>query len=208
MRRSSSSAVPWRGATSGTYGGFVRDGQDTAWTKLNRSNAICFGLGYTGHGPQGRLYLAGGNGVFRSTDLGLTWKVLTGWRTEEILGIVPDPGDSSRIFAATPFGVFRSTDGGSSWVKKNAGFRRWYVQRLHLDPADRKRLYALVEDGLYRSSDGAETWFPLRSGVTLPVAFAQDPLEPESDASGVGRKWGAEEHGRGSDLESRARSRE
>ncbi len=188
------------GSNRGTYGGFVRDGHDTAWTKLNRSNAICFGLGYTAHGPHGLLYLAGGNGVHRSTDLGLTWKVLTGWRTEEILAVVPDPGDSRRIFAATPFGVIRSTDGGETWVQRNAGFAKWYVQRLLLDPADRKTLYALVEDDVYRSTDGAETWVPLRSGVSLPVAFAQDPLDPRtmllgSEEDGVrrstdgGRTW-------------------
>ena len=146
--------------------------------------------------------------MFRSTDLGLTWKVLTGWKTEEILAIVPGPNDSTRLFAATPFGIFRSTDGGSSWVKKNAGFRRWYVQRLHLDPADRKTLYALVEDDLYRSVDGAETWVPLRSGVALPVAFGQDPLQPRlmlvaSEEDGV-----SEDHGRGPDLVPGARSRE
>jgi hypothetical protein len=168
------------GSNLGSYGGFVRDGHDTAWTKLNRSNAICFGLGYTRHGPQGQLYLAGGNGVHRSTDLGLTWKVLTGWRTEEILAVVPDPDDSMRIFAATPFGVFRSTDGGATWTQKNVGFARWYVQRLHLDPADRKTLYALVEDDIYCSHDGAETWIPLRSGVSLPVSFAQDPRDPRT----------------------------
>ena len=181
--------------------GFVRDGHDTAWTKLNRSNAICFGLGYTAHGPHGLLYLAGGNGVHRSTDLGLTWKVLTGWRTEEILAVVPDPGDSRRTLRGD---AVRRLSGARTAEKPGCSgtqaSRSWYVQRLLLDPADRKTLYALVEDDVYRSTDGAETWVPLRSGVSLPVAFAQDPLDPRtmllgSEEDGVrrstdgGRTW-------------------
>jgi photosystem II stability/assembly factor-like uncharacterized protein len=107
----------------------------------------------------------------------MTWKVLTGWRTEEILSIVPDPRDSSVLYAATPFGVFKTSDDGFTWSKRNRGLRKWYVHRLRLDRGDRKTLFALAEDDIYRSSDAGEHWIPLGTGITLPVALAQHPLD-------------------------------
>lgn len=173
------------GSNRGEYGAFVREGTDSGWSRLSRSNMICFGLGYSGHGPRGRLYLAGGNGVHRSTDLGQTWKVLTGWRTEEILGIVPDPRDSCILFAATPFGVFHTSDDGVSWSPRNQGFRKTYVHRLLADTQDATTLFALAEDGIYRSVDGGKQWIPLGGRLTLPVALAQHPFDRRLLFAGV-----------------------
>ncbi|MEO8167523.1 MAG: hypothetical protein ABI623_04690, partial [bacterium] len=90
------------GGNIGSYGVYVRNEGDTTWKKVTRSNLISFGLGYSEHGASRRYYVAGGNGVHRSTDGGNTWRVLTTWTTEEILGVVPDPVDSAVMYAGTP----------------------------------------------------------------------------------------------------------
>lgn len=164
------------GKNAGAFGVFVREG-DTTWTKLTLSNIISFGLGYYEKGPTRRYYLAAGNGVHRSTDGGSSWRTLTGWRTEEILCVVPDPVDSAVIYAATPFGVFKTTDDGATWVKKANGFKKWFMQRMIMDRDNRSVLYAASEDDMYRSTDAGEHWSPLHVGG--PVRPDGRPGRPE-----------------------------
>jgi photosystem II stability/assembly factor-like uncharacterized protein len=168
------------GANVGSYGAFVQTGGDTSWRKLNRSNAICFGITHSTAGWGKRVYLACGNGVHRSTDDGATWKILTSWQTEEIRVVLPDPDDSTLIYAGTPFGVFKSTDDGATWVAKRKGFKKFYIQQLIMDCENRKVLYAASEDDLYRSSDQGEHWQPLKTGLTQFTGLAQHPRDPET----------------------------
>lgn len=165
------------GKNAGAFGVFVRSG-DTTWTKVTLSNIISFGLGYYGRGVTHRYYLAGGNGVHRSTDGGNTWRTLTGWRTEEILCVVPDPVDSAIIYAATPFGIFKTTDDGATWLKKAKGFKKWFMQRIIMDRDDRRVLYAASEDDMYRSTDAGEHWAPLHVGGPEILALLQHPGSP------------------------------
>jgi photosystem II stability/assembly factor-like uncharacterized protein len=166
------------GKNAGSYGVYIRSG-DTTWAKATLSNIISFGLGYYGHGSTQRYYLAAGNGVHRSTDGGRTWRILTSWRTEEILCVVPDPVDSSVIYAATPFGVFKTTDDGVTWGKKMNGFKRWFIQRIIMDRADRKVLYAASDDDLYRSTDAGEQWIPMHVGGPEILSLLQHPTTPD-----------------------------
>jgi len=110
--------------------------------------------------------------------------MLTGWRTEEILCVVPDPVDSAVIYAATPFGVFKTTDDGATWVKKAKGFKKWFIQRIIMDKTDRNVLYAASDDDLYRSTDAGEHWTPLHVGGPEILALLQHPGHPEKLLAG------------------------
>ncbi len=193
-----------RGAVSGSFtgefGAFVRNGKDTTYTLLNPSSVITFGLGYFEHGSTRRYYIAGGNGVHRSTDGGKHWRILTSWETMEILSVLPDPVDSATIYAATPWGVYRTVDDGRTWVRKDKGCNSWFVQKLLGDRRDRKTIYAAMEDDLYRSRDGAESWEPLHVGADQVQVVAQNPARPEMLCVGTedrgiwvsrddGRRW-------------------
>ncbi|MBI3110649.1 MAG: hypothetical protein HYZ01_03650 [Ignavibacteriales bacterium] len=169
-----------KGSTSvgslSSIGLFRRYEGDTAWVNL-RPNTITPGMGFTSFGDRHQLYLAGGNGLHRSTDEGRTWRVLTGWRTKEVLSVALDPADSLRLYISTPFGVYRSTDGGSTWIEKMRGFKTWFVRRVILDRVNRNMLYATGEDALYRSMDGAETWKQLSIGVPGIKWVMQHPAD-------------------------------
>ena len=166
------------GGNVGSYGVFVRNGTDSTWTKITRSNMIAYGLALYRHGPTTRYYIAGGNGLHRSTDGGKTWKILTSWRTEEILCAVPDPVDSAVIYVGTPQGIFKTTDDGATWNRTMRGFKTWFVQKLILDVRDRRVLYATAEDDLYRTTDGGGQWNPLHVGVTAVQTVLQVPSAP------------------------------
>jgi photosystem II stability/assembly factor-like uncharacterized protein len=172
-----------RGSVSGNavagFGLYVRGPRDTGWTRISKSYTLAFGLALFDNGRTRRYYLAAGNGVHRSTDGGSTWKILTSWRTEEILGVVPDPVDSAVVYAATPFGVFKTTDDGATWEKKMNGVPTWFIQRIVMDPGDRRTLYAATETDLFKTTDAGEHWHAMGSGLEQVLALLQLPLDPD-----------------------------
>lgn len=162
---------------SANIGLFRRDG-DTAWTNIYRPNLFTFGIGMWESGATRRAYIAGGNGLHRSDDGMRSWRVLTDWRTEEILSVALDPVDSARIFIATPWGVFRSSDDGKTWQRAMRGMKKNYVQKVVIDRSNRRTLYACVEDDLYRSTDGGDHWIALHAGVRDVMNVLQHPMNP------------------------------
>jgi photosystem II stability/assembly factor-like uncharacterized protein len=166
------------GNATGGYGVYVRGPGDTVWTRISKSYTLAFGLALFDNGRTRRYYIAAGNGVHRSTDGGISWRILTSWRTEEILGVVPDPVDSAVIYAATPFGVFKTTDDGTTWERKMDGIPTWFVQRIVMDVRDRRTLYAATESDLFKSTDGGDHWQAMGSGLHEVLAVIQHPLHP------------------------------
>jgi photosystem II stability/assembly factor-like uncharacterized protein len=146
----------------------------------------------SGEGLQ-RPDLSTGDGVYKSTDGGKTWKNMGLRDGQQIPAIVVDPHDPDRAFVAVlghPYGpnaqrgVFRTTDGGKTWDRvlyrdENAG-----AVALALDPADARTVYAVLWEsrqgpwengawqgpgsGLFKSTDGGSTWHRLTNG--LPTA--------------------------------------
>ena len=133
-----------------------------------------------------------GNGVYRSTDGGQTWKHRGLEASSQIARIVIDPRNAEHILVAalgSPFtdsddrGVFRSDDGGQSWHKTLFVGRSSGASDIALDPAHPDVVYAGMwqfrrsawhlssggeADGIYKSIDGGTTWH-LLAGNGLPV---------------------------------------
>ena len=67
--------------------------------------------------PAGALYVAGRQGVYKSTDQGTTWKPSNeGLQSLNIRSLAISPADSSTIYVGTNgTGLYRSHDGGGSW---------------------------------------------------------------------------------------------
>src|SRR5947209_6460765 len=144
----------------------------------------------SGEGLQ-RPDLSVGNGVYKSTDGGKTWKHMGLADGQQIPILLVDPRDSNRVFAAVlgnPYGpnpergVFRSTDGGATWEKVLYKDENTGAMDLAFDPADPQILYADLwaarqapweignsfngpGSGLYKSTDGGNTWHQLTRGV-------------------------------------------
>jgi len=143
----------------------------------------------SGEGMQ-RPDLSTGDGIYRSTDGGKTWKHLGLRDGQQIPQIVVDPRDEKRLFVAVlghPYGpneergVYRSTDGGETFQKvlyldENTG-----AADVALDPSDPATVYAVLWEsrqgpwengefsgegsGLYKSADGGVSWRPLKDGL-------------------------------------------
>ena len=156
-------------------------------------NIVYAGSGEGLHRPD----LSVGNGVYKSTDAGKTWKHLGLHDAEQIPALAVDPRDPNRVFAAVlghPYGpseergIFRSTDGGETWKKVIYKDENTGGSDIEIDPSNPDVIYASMwearegpwEDGnlvngtnggLFKSTDGGERWHQLTTG--LPKDLSQ-----------------------------------
>ncbi len=136
----------------------------------------------SGEGVQ-RPDLSVGNGIYKSTDAGKSWRHLGLRDGQQISAILVDPHDPNRVFVAVlghPYGpnvergVFRSTDGGESWQKVLYKDENTGAVDLEFDPGNPQVVYAVLwaarqgpwengewsgaGSGLFKSTDGGSTW--------------------------------------------------
>jgi len=156
-------------------------------------NIVYVGSGEGLHRPD----LSVGNGIYKSTDAGKTWKHLGLDDAQQIPALAVDPRDPTRVFAAVlghPYGpseergIYRSTDGGQNWQKVISKDENTGGCDVEIDPSNPDTVYASMwevregpwEDanefngsggGLFKSTDGGSTWHPLTNG--LPKDLAQ-----------------------------------
>jgi len=126
-----------------------------------------------------------GDGVYKSTDGGKTWKNMGLKNTRHISRIIINRGDPNIVYVAAmghlwgpnkERGLYKTMDGGKTWknilyINKNTGFAD-----LVMDPSDSLTLYAAAYEhqrqpyyffsggpgsGLYKTTDGGKTWTQL-----------------------------------------------
>ena len=139
-----------------TVGLFVSTDAGASWTHRGWTGYIR--TFYTEAGSDGVLWSACGNGVLRSSDNGVKWRITTGWEETEVLKVKVDPSNPSVVYAATAYGVFKTEDSGETWKERNAGFLKPFVSDVLLDRSKQHRILAATENGVYRSTDGAKRW--------------------------------------------------
>jgi photosystem II stability/assembly factor-like uncharacterized protein len=139
-----------------TVGLFMSPDAGATWKHMGWTGYIR--VFYTEAGSDGVLWSACGNGVLRSSDHGLTWRITTGWEITEVLKVEVDPKNPSVVYAATAYGVFRSENSGETWLKKNAGFLKPFVSDIVIDKSNTRQLFAASEDGVYKSTDSGTRW--------------------------------------------------
>src|SRR5215467_12915171 len=143
----------------------------------------------SGEGLQ-RPDLSTGDGIYKSTDGGKSWRHLGLRDGQQIGAIIVDPADPNRLFVAVlgrPYGaneergVFRSTDGGETWQKVLYKGENTGAIALSFAPGNAQIVYADLwaarqgpwengswegkTSGLYKSTDGGTTWGQLTKGL-------------------------------------------
>jgi len=145
---------------------------------------------YVGSGESNtRNSVSFGNGVYKTTDGGLTWTHVGLTDTRHISRVAVHPSDPDTAWVAAvghifgpheARGVYKTSDGGATWEKTLYVDERHGASDLDLDPTNPNVLFAgmwLFErkpwtfesgsenGGVYRSSDGGVTWKRLTEGL-------------------------------------------
>jgi photosystem II stability/assembly factor-like uncharacterized protein len=145
---------------------------------------------YAGTGsacPRGNI--SPGDGIYKSTDGGKSWKHVGLELTGQIGRIRVHPTDPDTVYVAAlgqifgpneERGVYRSQDGGESWEKVLFVSDRAGAVDLAMNPENPRILFAAIweaerkpwtlvsggeESGLYRSKDGGDSWDELTDGL-------------------------------------------
>ncbi|HEV2298655.1 MAG TPA: hypothetical protein VGR72_09090 [Candidatus Acidoferrales bacterium] len=155
-----------------------------------------------------RSNISYGDGMYKSTDAGKTWKKIGLTDSRQIGAILVDPRDANLVYVAAlghaygpndERGVFRSTDGGATWKKILFKDANTGAIALAFDPQNSKVIYAALwqtrrppwnvyppsngpGSGLYKTTDGGETWTRLENGLPTEglgrIGVAVAPTNP------------------------------
>jgi photosystem II stability/assembly factor-like uncharacterized protein len=150
-----------------------------------------------------------GDGVYKSTDAGKTWKRVGLEDTRQIPRIRIHPKNPDIVYVAAlghvfgpneQRGVFRSKDGGKTWEKVFTRGNKAGAIDLILDPSNPNTIYAgfwevyrkpwTLESGgpgsgIFKSIDGGDTWTELTRNPGMPkgtvgkVGITVSPANPE-----------------------------
>lgn len=175
--------ITWKNVSDG----FLKTGSvgDIAVAESN-PNIVVVGMGE--HAARG-VMTSMGDGVYKSTDAGKTWKHIGLDRTRHISDVVINPNNPNIIFVAaqgaqygpTPDrGIYRSINGGTSWEKVLFVNNKTGASSLSMDMKNPSILYASMWEhrrypwtmesggatsGLYKSTDGGTTWKKMKEGL-------------------------------------------
>ncbi|HVZ76711.1 MAG TPA: glycosyl hydrolase [Gemmatimonadaceae bacterium] len=148
-----------------------------------------------------------GDGMYKSTDAGKTWRYIGLEKTRAIAKVVVDPRNNDVVYVAaegsrwTPSadrGIYKSTDGGATWKLLLHPSDSVAAIDLSMDPSNPRILYAAMWDfqrlpwqirsggpgsAIYKTTDGGETWTRLSNGlpkgVVGKIGVAVSPANPQ-----------------------------
>ena len=157
-----------------------------------------------------RSQIGFGDGVYKSTDAGKTWRNVGLRDTRQIAAIQVDPRNPDLVYVAAlghvygpnaERGVFRSSDGGRSWTKILDRGPETGAVDLAFDPTNSKTIYATVwtahrppwstyapiegpGSGLFKTTDGGDHWTQLTAhGLPESSGDAAASPWPPADAA-------------------------
>jgi len=153
-------------------------------------NVIYVGMGE--HAVRG-VMTSYGDGVYKSTDGGKTWKNMGLEKTRHISDVVIHPGNADLVWVAAQGavhgsspdrGIYKSVDGGATWKKVLFVDDNTGASSISIDMTNPRILYAAtwqhkrypwkVESGgagcsIWKSTDGGDTWAKINEGLPKEI---------------------------------------
>ncbi len=153
-------------------------------------NVVYVGMG---EAPVRGVMTSHGDGVYKSTDSGKTWKHIGLEKTRQIAKIVVHPDNPDLVIVGaqgSPYGptedrgIYRSENGGETWTKVHYIDQNSGISDLSMDMTNPRIIYAAYWDhrrypwkvqsggpgsGIWKSVDGGVTWNKLSKGLPKGV---------------------------------------
>ena len=150
------------------------------------ANVVYVGMGE--HAVRG-VMTHHGDGVYKSTDAGKTWKRVGLELSQHISRIIIDPKNPNIVLVAAQGalysksqqrGVFKSSDGGTTWKNVLYVNEQTGASELSMDMNNPRIIYAAMWEhgrlpwkvisggpgsGLYKSTDAGDTWDRMKDGL-------------------------------------------
>ncbi len=182
----------WKTETAGQKWKNISDGYfktgSVGAVAVSKSNPNVVYVGMGEHAPRG-VMTSYGDGVYKSTDAGKTWKHLGLEKTQHISRVIIHPTNPYVVYVAAQGalhegnaerGIYKSVDGGITW--KNTLFvnNLTGAAELSMDANYPEIMYAAMWEhqrkpnmvisggkgsGLYKSTDAGETWSKIHKGL-------------------------------------------
>ena len=200
----------WKSYNSGRTWTPIFDGQDIASIGAVAVAPSSPDTVYVGTGEADmRSQITYGDGMYKSTDGGKTWKHIGLENTRQIGRIAVDPKNPNIVFVAAlghvygpnpDRGLFRSKDGGATWEKVLFKNENVGAIDVKIDATDPKVVYATLWNtrrppwsiyppsygpggGIFKSTDGGNTWKPLDNGIPVEgqgrIGITISPTNPK-----------------------------
>lgn len=198
----------WKTENAGTTWKPIFEGQKSysiGCITIDSSNPHILWLG-TGENVGGR-HVGFGDGVYKSTDDGVSWKNIGLKESQHISKIIVHPENSDIVWVAAQGnlwkeggerGLYKSSDGGKTWGKSLGDEKYTGVTDIVIDPRNPDVLYAATwekhrtvaaymgggkNSGIHKSIDGGKTWTKLSSGLPSSdmgkIGLAISPQNPD-----------------------------
>ncbi len=189
-----SSGGIWKSSDGGTNWNPVFDDQDAQSIGSLAIAPSDPSIVWAGTGePFIRSNVSIGNGIYKSTDAGKTWKHMGLVESGRVAKIVIDPNNPDIVYAAAlghcygpqqERGVYRTKDGGENWERVLFADENTGCFEIVINPSNPRHLIAGMwaleiktygrvsggpKGGLYMSKDGGDTWEHLQ-GRGLPAS--------------------------------------
>ncbi|MEO6590041.1 MAG: glycosyl hydrolase [Pyrinomonadaceae bacterium] len=192
--------VSWRNISDG----FFKTGSVGAIAvAASDANVVYVGMGE--HAVRG-VMTHSGDGVYKSTDAGKTWKKMGLDATRHISRIIVDPKNADIVYVAAQGalyegskerGIYKSTDGGANWKNVLYVDEKTGAAELSMDANNSRVLYAAMWEhgrlpwkvisggagsGLYKSTDSGTSWEKMTEGLPTELgkmAIAVSPSNSE-----------------------------
>jgi photosystem II stability/assembly factor-like uncharacterized protein len=200
--KTTDAGLTWRVVSDGFFGGSIGAVAVSPWDP----NVV-----YVGGGEKTvRGNVSHGEGMWKSTDAGKTWKHVGLADSRHIPRVRIHPKNPDLVYAAVlghlfgpneMRGVYRTTNGGANWERILYVNDRVGAVDLILDPTNPRVLYATMWNvrrtpyslesggpgsGIWKSTDGGDTWAEITRNPGLPkgtlgiIGITVSPTNPEN----------------------------